>query len=35
VLQSTAKDLGAAGRDRDYGFGLVQAHAALQEALKR
>jgi serine protease len=29
-MESTAKDLGADGRDRDHGFGLVRAHAALQ-----
>ncbi len=29
VLQSTAKDLGAAGYDTEYGFGLVDAAAAL------
>jgi serine protease len=29
ALQKTAKDLGAAGRDNSYGFGLVQAKAAL------
>jgi serine protease len=29
ALQSTAKDLGAAGRDNSYGYGLVQAKAAL------
>jgi subtilisin family serine protease len=30
LLETTAKDLGPAGRDRDTGFGLVQARAALQ-----
>jgi len=30
ALQATARDLGAAGRDTSYGFGLVQAAAALQ-----
>lgn len=30
ALQSTAKDLGAAGRDDTYGYGLVNAYAALQ-----
>ncbi|HEX8704989.1 MAG TPA: S8 family serine peptidase, partial [Myxococcaceae bacterium] len=30
LLESTAKDLGADGRDRDHGFGLVQAQAALR-----
>jgi len=29
ALQKTAKDLGAAGRDTSYGYGLVQAKAAL------
>lgn len=29
VLTSTAKDLGAAGRDNEYGYGLVQAKAAI------
>lgn len=29
ALQSSAQDLGAAGRDTSYGFGLVQAKAAL------
>ncbi len=29
VLTSTAKDLGAAGRDNEYGYGLVQAMAAI------
>ena len=29
ALTSTAKDLGAAGRDNAYGYGLVQAKAAL------
>jgi subtilisin family serine protease len=29
ALQKTANDLGAAGRDTSYGFGLVQAKAAL------
>lgn len=29
ALSATAKDLGAAGRDNDYGFGLVQAKAAV------
>lgn len=30
LLESSAKDLGAPGRDRDSGFGLVQAQAALE-----
>jgi subtilisin family serine protease len=30
ALQSTAQDLGSRGRDSAYGFGLVQAKAALQ-----
>ncbi|HVE87272.1 MAG TPA: S8 family serine peptidase, partial [Myxococcales bacterium] len=29
ALQNTARDLGAAGRDNAYGYGLVQAKAAL------
>ena len=29
-MESTAKDLGPDGRDKEHGFGLVQAHAALQ-----
>jgi len=29
VLQSTAQDLGAAGRDNAYGYGLVRAKAAI------
>jgi subtilisin family serine protease len=29
ALQASAKDLGAAGRDVAYGFGLVQAKAAV------
>jgi subtilisin family serine protease len=33
LLESSARDLGAPGRDRDSGFGLVQAKTAL-EALK-
>lgn len=33
ILQETAKDLGAAGRDNTYGYGLVQAHAAVAAAL--
>lgn len=36
LLESTAKDLGPEGKDYDYGYGLVQADAALQalEGLK-
>ena len=30
AMNSTALDLGAAGRDNAYGFGLVQTKAALQ-----
>jgi len=30
VLQSTAEDLGAAGRDNTFGWGLIDARAALQ-----
>lgn len=33
ALQTTAKDLGAAGRDNFYGHGLVQAKAALDKLL--
>jgi subtilisin family serine protease len=29
ALRDSAKDLGASGRDSDYGYGLVQAKAAL------
>jgi subtilisin family serine protease len=32
ILQSTARDLGASGRDTTYGFGLLQAGAALAKA---
>lgn len=32
ILQGTALDLGAAGRDAEYGFGLVQADAAANRA---
>jgi subtilisin family serine protease len=32
VLQSTAKNLGPAGRDNEYGYGLVQADAAVNSA---
>jgi subtilisin family serine protease len=32
ILQSTAKDLGAAGRDVNYGYGLVQADKAVSQA---
>jgi Subtilase family len=32
ILESTAKDLGTPGRDTDYGFGLLQAGAALRKA---
>jgi subtilisin family serine protease len=32
VLQTTAKDLGAAGRDVNFGYGLVQADAAVNKA---
>lgn len=31
VLQQTAQDLGTAGRDNSYGFGLVQAKAAIDQ----
>jgi subtilisin family serine protease len=30
LLESTARDLGPQGKDRDHGYGLVQARAALQ-----
>ncbi|WP_199614113.1 S8 family serine peptidase [Paenibacillus alkalitolerans] len=33
ILQSTASDLGAAGKDNQYGYGLVQADAAAQAAV--
>jgi len=33
VLQSTAEDLGAAGRDDVYGWGLIDAQAALQSVV--
>ncbi len=33
VLQQTAQDLGAAGRDNSYGYGLVQAKAAITALL--
>lgn len=32
ILQNTALDLGAAGRDDNYGYGLVQADAAVAQA---
>jgi subtilisin family serine protease len=32
ILESTAKDLGASGRDDTFGFGLLQAGAALRKA---
>jgi subtilisin family serine protease len=32
ILESTAKDLGAAGKDNDFGAGLMQAGAALSKA---
>lgn len=32
ILQKTAKDLGAAGKDKKFGYGLVQAKAAVQLA---
>ncbi|MFZ5826231.1 MAG: S8 family serine peptidase [Bacillota bacterium] len=32
ILQSTAMDLGAAGWDQQYGYGLVQADAAVNQA---
>ncbi len=32
ILQNTALDLGPAGRDREYGYGLVQADAAVTAA---
>jgi serine protease len=34
ILQSTAEDLGSAGRDDTYGWGLVDAYAALQATLE-
>ena len=33
VLESTAEDLGASGRDDLYGWGLIDAHAALQSVV--
>jgi len=33
VLQSSARDLGSAGRDVNFGYGLVQADAAVSQAL--
>jgi subtilisin family serine protease len=30
LLESNAKDLGQEGKDYDYGYGLVQADAAIQ-----
>jgi serine protease len=35
VLISTARDLGAAGKDNQFGYGLVDAAAAVREALRR
>ncbi len=35
ILQSTARDLGNPGRDDLYGYGLVDAAAAVQEARRR
>jgi serine protease len=35
VLQETAEDLGAPGRDPEFGFGLVQAKAALDALTER
>ncbi len=32
ILQTTARDLGAAGRDTSFGYGLVQADAAVNKA---
>jgi hypothetical protein len=32
ILESTSKDLGEAGRDNTYGFGLLQSGAALRKA---
>ena len=29
LIKKTARDLGAAGRDTEYGFGLIQPRAAL------
>lgn len=33
ILKNTAVDLGAAGRDNTYGYGLVDAHAAVASAI--
>lgn len=35
ILEGTARDLGPAGPDADYGYGLVDAAAAVREALRR
>ena len=35
ILESTAEDLGPPGRDNKYGYGQVDAYAALQEAASR
>ncbi len=35
ILQLTAQDLGSAGRDDTYGFGLIDAGAAVREAAER
>ena len=33
ILQNTARDLGSAGFDNTYGYGLVDAHAAVAPRL--
>jgi hypothetical protein len=32
ILERTARDLGPAGRDNDFGSGLIDAYAAVREA---
>jgi len=35
IIQTTARDLGSPGRDDTFGWGLIDAAAAVQEALRR
>ncbi|HSW45442.1 MAG TPA: S8 family serine peptidase [Phycisphaerae bacterium] len=35
ILESTARDLGSTGKDNQFGFGLVDAAAAVREAYRR